>query len=131
MEDGFEFGGNNTPIYDFILYKNVTHLRVMGTTAWVYCSYNKSDPVKIMNESVEHAKADVEEIRIRVQKWLRRNAVKREEKRVRHAEEREFRASLLAQLGKLTERISFDPDIGDEALDAVERCKKRAREGGE
>lgn len=47
---------------------------------------------------------------------------------VQREEDRAERASLLAHLGKLTERIAFDPDVGDEALDAIERCKKRARE---
>jgi hypothetical protein len=127
--DGFEFGGTITPIYDFILYKNVKRLKVVGTTVWVHDGDKPSDPVKIVNESVEDAIADVEQIRARVQQWFRRNAVKRDEKRARLAAESEFRASLLAHLGALTERIAFDPDVGDEALDAIERCKKRAREG--
>lgn len=132
FEDGFEFGvTHGTPDYDFILYKNVNRLCLRGTAVWVYERGRPSDPVKILQDTVENATGDLEDIRTRVRKWFERAAVRREEERARLAAESEFRASLLAQLGKLTERIAFDPDVGDEALDAIERCKKRAREGEE
>lgn len=125
FEDGFEFAATNPKTdYAFILYKKVRGLCAYGVIIRIQVGHKTSRYIEISLGSTEAAKDGVQDLRKHVRMWLERNAAQREE-------ERAFRASLLAQLGKLTERISFDPDIGDEALDAVERCKKRAREGGE
>lgn len=132
FEDGFEFGVTEPkPDYEFVLYENVKTMKIHNTSVRIYAGKKIVDYVEIVHDSLDGAKEDLEDIRKHIRRWFKRLAEVRKEKRARLAEEREFRASLLAHLGKLTERIEFDPDVGDEALDAIERCKKRAREGEE
>jgi hypothetical protein len=54
----------------------------------------------------------------RVDDWMNRDAVVRNE-------ERAFRATVLAEFGKLAERLEFEPLVGTEAVEAVDRCEKR------
>lgn len=107
-----------------IEYKNILNVeRQEDTENFNICVLDgdsDTDPYVIQCTNAQERIDLMKELRKRKEEWLEREAVQREE-------EREFRASLLAHLGKLTERIAFDPDFGDEALDAIERCKKRAR----
>lgn len=107
-----------------IEYKNILNVKRQEDTdnfnICVLDGDSDTDPYLIQCTDAQERIALMGELRKRKEEWLESEAVRREE-------ERAFRAALLAHLGALTERIAFDPDVGDEALDAVERCKKRAR----
>lgn len=128
FEKGFEWRSDDPHHdYEFILYKDVEYASQKGASVELYLRRREEKLLDHIADTSEEAEMIVKEVRSHVCAWLNQSAVRREEERARLAEDREFRASLLAHLGNLTERIAFDPDVGDEALDAVERCKKRAR----
>lgn len=132
FEDGFEYGVTDPEIdFDYVMYKDIQALFLSGTILHICVSDDPTDTLRLEHVTAEGAERDLKAIREHMHKWFREAADRRKEERTRIAEEREFRASLLAHLGKLTERIAFDPDVGEEALDAIERCKKRARDGEE
>src|SRR5690242_14194116 len=118
---GFEWGGGDERPVDleFFQYKDVTNVKTGGHGIHISRKHF-TEPTGFVCDTSEEALEVVEKIRERMAIWLDRDAVKREEARVRHA-------ALLAELRKLTERMGFEPEVGEEALDAVERCKKRVK----
>jgi hypothetical protein len=116
--------------YEFISYKDVEYVSCKCATVELRVRKRSEEYLEENTNTSEEALELVQEIRMHMQTWLDRDAVQRKEEREFRAQERAFHASLLAHLGKLTERIAFDPDVGDEALDTIERCKKRARGEG-
>jgi hypothetical protein len=122
--------GNEDAHEDFMVihYNQITSVEKASQTddinIFVDDNDDENDPYSIKCRDSQECIDIMRELRKRVSKCLEQDAVQREE-------DRAFRASLLAHLGKLTERIAFEPDVGDEALDAIDRCKKRARDGEE
>lgn len=122
--------GNEDMHENFVVihYKQITSVEKASLTddinIFVDDNDDERDPYCIKCRDAQECIDIMRELRKRVSKCLELGAEAREE-------DRAFRASLLAHLGKLTERIAFDPDVGDEALDAIDRCKKRARDGEE
>lgn len=104
---------------EIILYEHISAVRAMSGA--VDIGLKKNNSISIPCFSDEDAERVAEGVLKHLRTWLDRDAIARKE-------EREFRAALLALLGKVTERLDFDPDVGEEAIEAVDRCKKRARE---
>lgn len=63
-------------------------------------------------------------------KWFDRveKRARHEEENARYTEEREFRAKVLEKVGDVLDRIMFEPGVGYEGLEIVDKCNKRRRE---
>jgi hypothetical protein len=136
LSDGFEDNGHQRFEYTFYQYKDIRSVFVTNNDSHVGLFLNKEKfPKELVCETRKEALELAQEIRQQMALWLNRDAAKREDARAE-------RAGILVELRKLTERIAFEPpetfcarsgghkDLGsEEALEAVERCKKRARDG--
>jgi hypothetical protein len=130
LSSGVIFGDEERSENFFVIhYKHIATVREdEGTNDFdIWCVNDDHEDGRSYTIKCNHAQERIDmmrELRKRKAEWLETDAIQRKEKR-------EFRAALLALLGRVTERLDFDPDVGEEAIEAVDRCKKRARGEGE
>lgn len=105
---------------DFIQYNEILNVTyVDGEEKVTLVLRGKIDDLVFHCEHLQRAESLANMIVKHVQAWLHQPAN-------RLAEEREFRASLFARLGDVLDRIMFEPGVGYEAFETVDKCKKRA-----
>lgn len=114
--------------YEFISYKDVEYVSCKCATVELRVRKRSEEYLEENTNTSEEALELVQEIRMHMQTWLDRDTVQRKEENARCTEEREFRAKVLAKVGDVLDRIMFEPGVGYEGLEIVDKCNKRRRE---
>lgn len=116
---------------NFIQYSQIKHVKRTVTQYKVVVTLGVMNSFIFSCESDFRAEQLADILVKRVRAWLNQPAVQRKEERARLAEERDFRAKVLAKVGDVLDRIVFEPGVGHEALETVDKCNKRMGEGVE
>jgi len=129
---------------NFIQYSQIKHVKRTVTQYKVVVTLGVMNSFIFSCESDFRAEQLADILVKRVRAWLNQPAVpevfvravrahetSRVEERARLAEERDFRAKVLAKVGDVLDRIVFEPGVGHEALETVDKCNKRMGEGVE